>query len=194
MAGPAPSTPKGERGGTLRHENLAMAGSPADRENAGALEPEIPVGSPHLSDPELPEPHQARCVDIRELVSAQALELAEDFRVMLRVDRQQLESRELGQGETERSSRLFAQAMEEPAVGLGDHGERGQPPSGRIGEETDGGGMIAVGAVEERDADAGVEEDRPGAHGRARPYTISSTVRLASGSPDDSAPAYRIQG
>jgi hypothetical protein len=49
--------------------------------------------------------------------------------------------------------------------------------------------MVMIRTVKEGDENAGIGEDGSSLHGRPRPYTTSSTLRLASASPDDTMPA-----
>ncbi len=142
---------------------------PADRDHTGALEAKVPIASPDLVDAEAPEKDQTGGVRVGEPVSAEALQLSDDISVVILVDRQELQPGQLAEGEPKGPSRVLPETMEKPPVGLRHDQERGEPPSRRFRKEPNGGTMIAVGSVEERDEDAGVEEDSARPHGRGRP-------------------------
>jgi hypothetical protein len=82
--------------------------------------------------------------------------------MMLRVESEELQTRQISESQPEGSSGLLAQAVKEPTVGLRDDGDRGVPAPRRVGEEPDGRGVIAIAPVEKRDEDPGVEKDGAG--------------------------------
>ena len=54
------------------------------RDNARAFEAQVPIGTPHFSNPESGEKDQAGGVHIREFVAPQTFELAENRRMVLK--------------------------------------------------------------------------------------------------------------
>lgn len=164
-------------------------GSARDRDHASTLKGQIAIGPPHLADPNALQEHQARGIHIRQFAPTQSLQLTPDQPMMRDVKGKQLESRKLTQTETEVSSGILSQAMQEPAVGLRHDGERREPPPWEVGEEADDRGVMAVRSVEKGDEGPTIDEHRARLHGRGRPYTTRSTLWLASGSPEATLPA-----
>lgn len=103
--------PAGSKWPTLRHD-------------PGPGQPEIPIGPPDLADASFLEEHQARRIDIRQLAPAEPIERLPDFDVMGGVERQQLETGKVTEGQAEGAGGLLTQPVQEPAVGLGDDRER----------------------------------------------------------------------
>jgi hypothetical protein len=89
--------------------------------------------------------------------------------MVLRIEGQEVEARELGQGEAKGPGGVFTEPVEEPPVGLGDDGQGGQPAARRSGEQADELRVIPVRAVEEADEGPAVDEHGPRRHGRRRP-------------------------
>jgi len=159
---------------------LSLTNSPALRSTAcgddtSTLQGEVPVGPPDLWNPVLPEKDEARGIHVGQLVAAQALQLLKDSFVMPGVQHEQLQTRQLAEGETESPGGLFSQSVQEPSVGLRHNGQRRAPAARRLGEKAQGCPVIAVASIEERDEDPRVEKDDPGrsgatvAAGRTRP-------------------------
>lgn len=140
----------------------SFAGSAAAGHDAGPFEREVAIGPPHLRDAEALEEDEAGGIDVRKLVTAQALELAAGRLVMGQVRREELQPRQIGERQPKRPRGFLAEAVQEPPVCLCDDGQRGVPTSGWIGEEPEGCGMMGVAPVEERYENPGVEEDPPG--------------------------------
>ncbi len=92
-------------------------------------------------------------------MAPELLEFSNHGFMMLRVESEELQTRQISESQPEGSSGLLAQAVKEPAVGLRDDGDRGVPAPRRVGEEPDGRGVIAIAPVEKRDEDPGVEKD-----------------------------------
>jgi len=108
----------------------------ADGKHPRSFQREITVRAPDLVDPELPEEHEARRVDIGQPVTAKALELPEHGLVVARVEREQPEAGQIAHGEAEGAGGILAEPVEKPAVGLGYDGQRREPSPWRVSEES----------------------------------------------------------
>lgn len=142
---------------------------PADRDHAGTLQTEVVICTPHLGDPEDTQEDQAGGVHVSQFAAAQMIESIDDGSVMIPVEAEEFETRQLGQGQTKRASGILAQAVEEPPVCLRDHRQGRVPAARRVGEEAQRCGVIAIRPIEEGDEDSAIEKGRPLPHGRPRP-------------------------
>ena len=130
---------------------------------------QIPIGPPHFSNSESGEKDQTGSVHIRELVTPQAFELADDRGMVLRVEGLECQPGELGQRQAKGSRRFLAEPMQEPTVGFRNDREGRMTPSRWARKQFDGGGMKSIRAIEKCDENSAIQEDGVRFHGRGRP-------------------------
>jgi hypothetical protein len=92
-------------------------------DDASTLKSKVSVGSPDLWNPVLPEKDEARSVHVGQLVAAEAFQLSNDSFVVRRVEREEMQTRQVAEGETEGPGGLFPQSVQEPSIGLRNNGQ-----------------------------------------------------------------------
>jgi hypothetical protein len=107
--------------------------------HGGTVRREVLIRAPDLGDAPLRQEDEARGIHVRQLVAAESVEHPAHRTMVVGVERQQCESRQIGQCKTERACGLLAQPVEEPATGLRNDRRRGALPPRRIGKEADDG-------------------------------------------------------
>ena len=66
----------------------------------------------------LAEKDEARGIHVGQLVAAESLQLLNDSFVVRGVEREELQTRQFAEGETEGSGGVFPQSVKKPSVGL----------------------------------------------------------------------------